>query len=592
MADDFTFGKYTVLQHLGTGGMAEVFKCRLSGIGGFDKVVVVKCIRPECLDDPEFLPMFMDEARIAANLNHPNIAQVFEIGEVEGVRYIAMEYVPGPTLSTLLRAARKQGKFHLGHVVKALSGIAAGLHYAHHARDSSDAPMNIVHRDVSPQNILVSTNGTPKLVDFGVAKAVGRLTQTHVGMFKGKLRYTAPEQFRSLELDFRADIYSLGVCLFEATTGYQRFRSQDEVAMVKEATEGRVLAPTKFLPDYPPELERILLWALEPEREKRCPSAHELHLALEQFVASGPYVSSTASLGQWTTELFPETGSEPLGRSYGLTPTARSPTLGLLRPRTNSSHLVAPMASARLGRRRLAAIAAAVGLLLVGAWLVLRPVIKEALPPPPPVASPQPPPSPDTVVSTYLDEAERLASERRFGPALELLDKARALDVANPSLVIRLARLADTLERDSLLGKARAALGTKDAAMAVEVARLVLERDPENEEAMRIFTEAHKLAPAAPPSDRPFSWGHRLGFLSITSEPAGLVYLNGEPLGYAPISRYFLRAGKHQLQVRLVGYQPWEQEVVITRGRLTRVSAVLEPNTGSKGSPSTPHLTP
>ena len=189
-------GKFEVLAKVSRGGMAEVYRCRLRGIGGFEKTVAVKRIRAERASDPDFVSMFLDEARLAATLNHPNIVQVFEIGEVGGDPYIAMEYVDGPTFARLVRAARRSDRLHLGHVVKILSDVAAGLHHAHTAVGARGEPLGLVHRDVSPQNILVSREGVPKLLDFGVAKANGRLTETQAGTLKGSCATWRPNSFR------------------------------------------------------------------------------------------------------------------------------------------------------------------------------------------------------------------------------------------------------------------------------------------------------------------------------------------------------------------------------------------------------------
>jgi serine/threonine-protein kinase len=191
-------GKYNVIRRLGVGGMAEVFLCRLTGIGGFEKHVVVKKIRADIATDDEFITMFFDEARLAANLSHANIIQVFEVDQFEGTPYIAMEYVRGATLSTVLqklRAAKQTMDF--GHAAFVFRRRVCGLDHAHNAQDAGGRVLNIVHRDISPQNIIISNDGTPKIFDFGVAKARGSLALTGVDRVKGKFAYMAPEQLRA-----------------------------------------------------------------------------------------------------------------------------------------------------------------------------------------------------------------------------------------------------------------------------------------------------------------------------------------------------------------------------------------------------------
>jgi serine/threonine protein kinase len=307
-----TIGKFKIHSRLSRGGMADIYRCSLRGIGGFDKVVVVKRIRRERASDPEFVSMFLDEARLAANLNHPNIVQTFEINEVDGFPYIAMEYVAGPTLAMLVRAARRASKRPLagsevGHLAKILAGVCEGLHHAHTASSPAGEPLGLVHRDVSPENIIVSRDGVPKLLDFGVAKANGRLTETQAGTIKGKLRYIAPEQL-SGSVDHRADVYAVGVCLFEATTGQSPYGTAagDDLALIDSISHGRQARPSEVMADYPARLEEIVLWAMQPDPARRCPSASELHDCLERFVAQGPFLSNGRLVAAWVKELFPK----------------------------------------------------------------------------------------------------------------------------------------------------------------------------------------------------------------------------------------------------------------------------------------------
>ena len=316
------FGKFEVVGFLGRGGMAEVFLCRLGGLGGFNKEVVVKRILPERVADPSFLRMFLDEARVAANLNHPNIVQVYEIAEADGLPYIAMEYVRGPTFSAVIRETVRANQLHVGHVAKILSGVCEGLQHAHSALGPNREPLGLVHRDVSPQNVILSPEGVPKLLDFGVAKARGRLTTTEAGTLKGKLRYMAPEQIQQGALDHRADVFSVGVLLCEATTGRNPFgaRQVTEVQLFKNIVNGSYTRPSQLAPGYPEELERIVLWAIEPDVDKRCPSAEALHDALEKFVSAGPYASTTRAVAGWVQE---HVGPEVLQRAPATGP-ARS----------------------------------------------------------------------------------------------------------------------------------------------------------------------------------------------------------------------------------------------------------------------------
>lgn len=300
------FGKYEVLGKIGTGGMAEIFKCRLSGIGGFDKVVVVKRMLPDLLEDKELVRMFLDEARIAATLSHPNIVQIYEIDQVGDTPYIAMEYARGPTLSKVIHEAWKQNKPVARVATKVLSEIAGALAHAHSAVDHQGRPLEIVHRDVTPHNIVVSTEGVAKLLDFGVAKASGRLSTTNAGGIKGKFRYMAPEQLRGddFKVDGRADVFAVGVCLYLAATGSHAYPARNEIAVLKAAAAGAFPRPSKVNPSIDPDLEKIILWAMHPSLEKRCPNAHELQQALDAYVSQGAERVTNHQVGRYLRYLF------------------------------------------------------------------------------------------------------------------------------------------------------------------------------------------------------------------------------------------------------------------------------------------------
>jgi serine/threonine protein kinase len=426
-----TIGKFEVQSRLSRGGMAEVYRCCLKGIGGFEKVVVVKRIRWERAEDPDFVSMFLDEARLAANLNHPNIVQVFEIDEVDGAPYIAMEYVRGPTLAMLLRQARQANRMHLGHACKILAGVCEGLHYAHTATSPAGEPLGLVHRDVSPQNIIVSRDGVPKLLDFGVAKANGRLTETLAGTLKGKLRYIAPEQLSGM-VDHRADVFAVGVCLFEATTGQSPYGPSinDELALLDSIGQGRHNRPSRVVADYPPALEEIVLAAIHPDPERRCQSARELHDRLEQFVAEGPFASSTRAVAGWVGELHPQDeDSSPALRPHPELPETLAETVTPV-----------PAAARPRARRRAAVLVAGAALLAAGGLATAlvshrppaRPVVAAAAPASNCVRQPRaedrsPPPAPLAVEPAARERPTREGSagrRRRPGRAAETTGSA------------------------------------------------------------------------------------------------------------------------------------------------------------------------
>ena len=300
MSDTAKIGKYSVVKRLGAGGMAEVFLCRLTGLGGFEKLVVVKRVLPAHAHEPRFLKLFLDEARLSANLNHPNIVQIFEIEQDEhGMPFIAMEYVAGTSFHCILKAAWAKRMVEPACVAKVVAGACAGLHHAHEARDANGRRLEIVHRDVSPDNIMVSLEGVPKVVDFGVAKAKGRLTQTRAGVLRGKPAFFAPEQLRGERFDRRVDVWATGVCLYHGLTGKFPFG-----ASAQPGGEWCLRPPRAVNPKIPEPLEEIILWALQVNPEKRCPTCLALHEALEGLVREGPLVSSAAHVVGWMNGLM------------------------------------------------------------------------------------------------------------------------------------------------------------------------------------------------------------------------------------------------------------------------------------------------
>ena len=301
------FGKFQLLKKIATGGMAEIHLAKQRGMEGFEKLVVIKMILPHLANNQEFVQMFLDEARIAARLNHPNIVQIFDLGRAGGTYFIAMEYIQGENLRTIAKTARKAGKpLPLGHIVKIMSQACEGLYYAHTKQDTSGKPLNIVHRDISPQNILVSFDGVTKLVDFGIAKAATQVQETRSGVLKGKYAYMSPEQCLGRPVDARSDIFATGIVLWELATGTRLYRMSSELMILKEITEGRVVPPREVNQSIPAELEAIILKALEKDPKNRFQDAIQMHLALEEFMRNAQLSSSAVHLAGYLRELFPD----------------------------------------------------------------------------------------------------------------------------------------------------------------------------------------------------------------------------------------------------------------------------------------------
>ncbi|AKT41414.1 serine/threonine protein kinase [Chondromyces crocatus] len=302
-------GKYRLIAELGSGGMAEVFLAVAQGPGGFNKLTVIKQIRPQLAEDPEFLAMFLDEARLAARLNHPNVVQTNEVGH-DGSRYfIAMEYLEGQPLNRLTGRLGRD-RVPLGAHLRVLADALAGLHYAHDLTDYDGTPMDVVHRDVTPHNLFVTYDGQVKVVDFGIAKAMDSSAETRTGVLKGKIAYMAPEQARGERVDRRADVFAVGVMLWEAAVGKRLWTGIPDMAILARIVNGEIPTPRSQRPELPPELEAIILRAMAHRKEDRHRTAGELQADIENFLESFPDRSSTRDLGRALAQRFEEERSK------------------------------------------------------------------------------------------------------------------------------------------------------------------------------------------------------------------------------------------------------------------------------------------
>ncbi len=317
-----TLGRYTLVRKLAVGGMGEVWLAQQKGPGGFEKLVVVKTLLKHLKEDQEFVNMFFDEARIAAALTHPNVAQIYELGEDRGEYFIAMEHVHGVSLRDLVVRGAEVGRpLPTALTCRIIADAAAALDFAHAARAPSGQPLDLIHRDVSPQNILVGFTGAVKLIDFGVAKAANKLVRTATGVIKGKYAYMSPEQAYGRELDGRSDVFGLGIVFWEALCAERLFKRPGETETLRAVVGAPIPAPSQQQRAVPKALDAIVLRALERDLAQRYQTAGELRQALDGFLVKQRLPATSAHLAAFVRELFPDDVEPPSATAPEAEPT-------------------------------------------------------------------------------------------------------------------------------------------------------------------------------------------------------------------------------------------------------------------------------
>ena len=303
-------GRYALYEKIASGGMASVHIGRLLGPVGFARTVAIKRMHPQFAEDPEFVSMFLDEARLAARIRHPNVVQTLDIVAMSGELFLVMDFVQGESLSRLIRAAGARGeRIPPEMVTSVMVGVLHGLHAAHEARSDRGEPLDIVHRDVSPHNILVGTDGVARVLDFGVAKAIGRIQTTREGQLKGKLAYMAPEQVRGTAA-CTTDVYAASVVLWEALTGKRLFQGSNDAQVLDQLLRGCDVPPSRHAPDLPPSLDNVTMRGLNIDPSQRFPTAREMARALEDAIALAP----ASRVGDWVEAAARDTLTERSAR--------------------------------------------------------------------------------------------------------------------------------------------------------------------------------------------------------------------------------------------------------------------------------------
>ncbi len=626
-------GPYQLVKRLATGGMAEIFLARREGPEGFSRELVVKRILPHLAADPEFVQMFLAEARLAAQLHHPNVVTVYDFGHAEDAYYLAMELVRGVDLRALIgRAAAaceragRRGAIPPHHAAKIASLICEALAHAH-TLPFEEGQRGVVHRDVTPSNVLISFDGAVKLADFGIAKAqagVDARDPTFVGVVKGKYAYLSPEQARGERLDARSDLFNVGIVLFECLTGEALFPQHDFRQAKMLAAKGRVPELDR-IDAAPAALARVVRRALSPSREDRHEDALAMRAELEAFVRAWPEPSDTVELGRYVRELFPDVSADDAPRAAGTVPLT-APVTAIDAPAVPRDALAPsgegdsvptrPHARARTKKPRRLLVPLALAATLAGsigaAAFTLWPEGPPDEPPrdpPRPIALPaEPPPAPaqlritteppgaaifvdsvargeapvvvDVEAGAHLVEA-RTADDSvsgRMEVVLAAGDEREVSFSAPPRSSARLRVLsapggASVLVDGELLGTTPFEADVAPGHHGVEV-RLPGYRSAEGEVDLRDADDRATLSFALTPGEGPRAprspAAREPGMLTIASSPWSEVYLGRRHLGTTPLANVPLPAGRHVLTLRHPGRPERRVTVTIEGGRVTR----------------------
>ena len=535
------FAGYDVLGRLALGGMAEILLARHANTDGEHRFLVLKRILPHFEQDSDFVQMFLDEAKIGMQLKHPNICQFHQFGADEGSHFIVMEWINGMPLGRLIRKARKSGGVGLPIALRIGIEVARALHYAHIANDEHGEPFNIIHRDVSPHNIMIAYNGAVKLLDFGIAKADHRAHKTQAGVVKGKFAYMAPEQCTAGQADHRLDIFALGVCIFETITGRSLYRRKTEAATMRAVIMDPVPSLKDQLPDVPDDLDRILQKALAKEASDRFESAAEFANELERFAKENDMLGKQREVADFVKKVFPEEFTR--GPRVDTVPFGASITIDMHHANDSSS-------SNASDKSYVSQIPGAIrelevdggGLDMDLGHLLDAPVVA---PLPTPANKVGPAGAQRPVQAPPKDIPNRAASRRSVEPKTRSLSGWKQLALI---LVVLLGGLAVAYEKTDLV---------KDAVKNVE----------------GIFEE--KGPPEVAVDDNPLLREHGARILVASAPPGAKVYLDGKEQGISPVALTGLMQGQYRVRVEAPGFASWSSRVDVGHGETAGVTARL-----------------
>ena len=521
--------------------MAEILLTRHANTDGNHRFLVVKRILPHFEQDNDFVQMFLDEARIGMQLKHPNIIQFHQFGADEGSHFIVMEWVNGVPLGRMIRKARKSGGVGLPVAIRIGVDVARALHYAHIANDEHGEPFNIIHRDVSPHNVMIAYTGAVKLLDFGIAKADHRAHKTQAGVVKGKFAYMAPEQCTAGQADHRLDIFALGVCLFEALTGRSLYRRQTEAATMRAVIMDPVPSLKERMPDVPDELDQILQKALAKEAGDRFATAEEFANELERFGKENKQFATQREVADFVRKVFPEEFTR--GPRVDTVPFGASITLDMHHANDSSS-----------SKSYVSQIPGAIRELEIdgaGAGLDLGHLLDA------PIVAPLPPPEAESAESDpqlskrpTLDAPKKIPKQAapRKGPVGPKKPSSFGWKQMGLLLLLLLGGLAIAYEQTDIV---------KDAVGDIEA----------------MFED--KGPPEIAVDDNPLLREHGARILVASSPPGAIVFLDGKEQGVTPVALTGLMQGDYRVRVEAPGFASWSTKVEVSHGETAGVTAPL-----------------
>ncbi len=539
------FEKYEIIRRLAIGGMGEIFLAKQVGVAGFERLVILKNLLPDLAEEEKFITEFLDEARVAATLNHPNIVSIFEVGKWEGVYFIAMEYIRGESISNLIVDSYKQKKRIPPSVAaRVVHDAALGLDHAHSAKDTAGRALYIVHRDISPQNIMVRDDGVTKIVDFGIAKAANRSTRTMTGRVKGKMSYMSPEQALGDDLDGRSDQFALGIVLWEMCVGRRLFKGEHAADTMQKVLEAPIPDLTEKLPGFPPMLADVVKRMLERDRDVRFPTCRDAANDLGDYLES---VSKRVNEREVASFVSSVCGDRIEEATKNLTPTGDNFLIDLGDgPTVDIGEKTLRAGARKRGAGPKLAIAAVLAVAVaVGGFFTYRATR---------------PASPAVTAAASKAGSERPVKAGVGPPAvaavLELTSVPPGATVMAGKTVlgstpVTINTLVPKVEHLLVLEKRNfesKQIRITLAAGKVHQEKVTLAKRKPGKKGRRGGTKAGKTTPESVAAAPPLAKAAGTGFLSCKTTPYTTVFFKGKALGETPFARKSLPAGTHTLR--------------------------------------------